>query len=100
MQYHQAMNQYFRPLTIVIGTAVLLAGQIVLAQSKVVKTVPAQTTNAWNGDDLYKEFCAVCHGTDGRGGGPAASALKTAPSDLTQFAKQHGGKFTIGREVC
>jgi mono/diheme cytochrome c family protein len=46
-----------------------------------------------DGKSLYNEFCAVCHGPDGKGSGPAASALKTPPTDLTQIARRNGGKF-------
>jgi hypothetical protein len=38
-------------------------------------------TNAASGQEMYTNYCAVCHGTDGKGGGPA-SALK-APADPT-----------------
>lgn len=38
-------------------------------------------------------YCASCHGIDAKGGGPAASALKTPPTDLTRLAKGNGGKF-------
>ena len=34
-----------------------------------------------------------CHGTAAKGDGPAASAMKTAPSDLTLLAKKNGGKY-------
>jgi mono/diheme cytochrome c family protein len=54
---------------------------------------PVQPTNAWKGEDLYREFCAVCHGVDAKGNGPAADALKTRPSDLTQISRQNGSKF-------
>jgi mono/diheme cytochrome c family protein len=42
---------------------------------------------------MYTSYCAVCHGTDGKGGGPAASALKTPPADLTMLSKNNGGKY-------
>jgi mono/diheme cytochrome c family protein len=45
------------------------------------------------GKELFQSHCASCHGTDGSGNGPAASALKTAPSDLRRLAKTHGGRF-------
>src|SRR5713101_3052138 len=38
-------------------------------------------------------YCAVCHGTDGKGGGPAATALKVPPTDLTLLSKNNGGKY-------
>ena len=34
-----------------------------------------------NGTNLYRMNCAVCHGFDGSGNGPAASTLKTKPAD-------------------
>ena len=42
---------------------------------------------------MFNNYCAVCHGKDGKGGGPAASALKTPPADLTTLAQKNGGKY-------
>ncbi|MGB7137596.1 MAG: c-type cytochrome, partial [Acidobacteriaceae bacterium] len=42
---------------------------------------------------MFNTYCAVCHGMDGRGGGPAAAALKDSPTDLRDLAKTNGGKF-------
>jgi mono/diheme cytochrome c family protein len=60
---------------------------------KVIKHVPIQSTSPVSGKDMYTAYCAVCHGPDGKGGGPAASALKTPPSDLTLLSKNNGGKY-------
>jgi mono/diheme cytochrome c family protein len=46
-----------------------------------------------NGQQLYREYCAVCHGRTGRGDGPAAAALKMPPADLTTLAARNSGKF-------
>jgi mono/diheme cytochrome c family protein len=46
-----------------------------------------------NGKLMYTSYCAPCHGVDGRGSGPVASALKQQPTDLTVLAKNNGGKF-------
>jgi mono/diheme cytochrome c family protein len=55
---------------------------------------PAQEqVTAYVGSDLYRNYCAVCHGTSARGDGPLADKLKKRPPDLTQFAKQNGGTF-------
>jgi mono/diheme cytochrome c family protein len=42
---------------------------------------------------LYERHCASCHGPEGRGDGPVAAALRTAPSDLTGIARRSGGHF-------
>ena len=62
-------------------------------QAPTMKKVPVRPTQAMTGKDLYREYCAVCHGTAGKGDGPAASALKVAPSDLTRISAKNGGKF-------
>jgi len=61
--------------------------------STTVKKVPVRSTQAMAGKDLFREYCAVCHGTSGKGDGPAAIALKTMPADLTEIARKNGGKF-------
>ncbi len=50
-------------------------------------------TSSLDGSEMYKTWCASCHGISGKGDGPAASALKTRPTDLTLLAKKNGGKF-------
>ncbi|MFZ4986062.1 MAG: c-type cytochrome [Blastocatellia bacterium] len=42
------------------------------------------------GRRLYAQYCASCHGMDGKGAGPVAASLKVAPTDLTMIAKSHG----------
>ena len=46
-----------------------------------------------DGGELYTELCAVCHGTAGKGDGPAAGALNKPVSDLTNLATNNGGTF-------
>ncbi len=58
-----------------------------------VKKVPAPYTRASSGKDMYMAYCASCHGKDGKGNGPAASALKSVPTDLTQLAASNRGRF-------
>ena len=53
---------------------------------------PAPTA-ALDGKSLFLEYCAVCHGKDGKGAGPAADALKQHPTDLTLISKANKGKF-------
>lgn len=61
--------------------------------SPTVKHVPIKTTSPTSGKEMFESYCAVCHGKDGKGEGPAASALKVPPPDLTELAKKNGGKY-------
>jgi mono/diheme cytochrome c family protein len=79
--------------TLSLGLLTLCVPVLAVAQSTVVKQIPVRTTRTLEGPDLYAEYCAVCHGKDGKGGGPAATALKKEPADLTQLARKNGGKF-------
>jgi mono/diheme cytochrome c family protein len=49
------------------------------------------------GAQIFHEYCAACHGTGGKGDGPAAPALRHAPPDLTLLAHRNGGKFPRDR---
>jgi mono/diheme cytochrome c family protein len=58
-----------------------------------IRKVAAPQTSAIDGQANYKAYCAACHGVSGKGDGPAASALKVPPTDLTRLAANAGGKF-------
>jgi len=58
-----------------------------------IKHVPIKVTSPASGQEMYKTYCAVCHGIDGAGNGPAAEALKVPPTDLTTMASRNGGKY-------
>jgi mono/diheme cytochrome c family protein len=59
----------------------------------VIKHVTVTSTSAASGKEMYTSYCAVCHGTDGKGGGPAAGALKVPPADLAALSTNNGGKY-------
>jgi len=64
------------------------------AQSQTtIKKVPVTSTSPTSGKEMFQTYCAVCHGQDGKGAGPAADALKKAPADLTQLTRKNSGKF-------
>lgn len=46
-----------------------------------------------DGRTAYMENCASCHGPSGKGDGPMARELATAPPDLTTIATRNGGVF-------
>jgi mono/diheme cytochrome c family protein len=71
-----------------------IAQQPAPAQSApVVKHVPIAKASPSSGKEMFNTYCAVCHGKDAKGSGPAASAMKTPPADLTALAKNSGGKY-------
>jgi mono/diheme cytochrome c family protein len=85
---------------ILMSIALIVCAGIAAAQNKTqdqpekaIKHVPIKATSPVSGTEMYTAYCAVCHGTDGKGGGPAASALKVPPSDLTLLSKNNGGKY-------
>ena len=77
---------------IAICLLMLTVALALAAQTKIEKT-PAPYTPPDSGKDMYKAYCASCHGLDGKGSGPAAAAMKAPLPDLTLLAKKNGGKF-------
>lgn len=54
---------------------------------------PAFADDATTGGDMYRLYCASCHGESGAGDGPVASALIGGVPDLRLLAKNNGGVF-------
>src|ERR1022692_4235248 len=73
-----AMLQRF--MLFALATAVLWAQN---ESRPVVQKTPVGRTSASSGKEMYWAYCAACHGTDGKGDGPASAALKSRPLDLT-----------------
>jgi mono/diheme cytochrome c family protein len=67
--------------------------QSIPSQEERVNKVSATTESLPSGAQLYKQHCAVCHGNDLKGNGPAPYPFRGAPPDLTTLARRHGGKF-------
>lgn len=78
---------------LVMISALVVAQQTPASSSTQVRHVPISNTPSNSGKDMFNSYCAVCHGTDAKGSGPAASAMKTPPSDLTVLSKNDGGKY-------
>ena len=77
---------------LVIVIALALSAATAAAQDKVRKG-PIKPTPASDPTKMFNTYCAVCHGKDATGGGPAAGALTKAPADLTRISARNGGKF-------
>ena len=76
------------------GVTAVTLGVQAPAQAPVQRT-PGPANDA--GARLFRTYCAACHGTAGRGNGPMAEQLRTAPPDLTRFAARNGGVFPSER---
>lgn len=74
--------------------ACLIAGAFALtAQKPQIRQVPVSRADPTSGAEMFRAYCAPCHGLDGRGNGPAAAALKKPPTDLTELALRNNGKY-------
>ena len=83
------------------GVAGFLGAGLVLTGTLLIGPVRADErhqqasagTEVPSGQEIFKLYCASCHGASARGDGPLAENLKVRPPDLTQFAKNNGGQF-------
>jgi len=74
----------------ILVTAGLVVGSLCAAQT--IQTKPVQPTTV-SGSEMFHEYCAVCHGNTAKGDGPAATAMKKTPSDLTELAARNKGSY-------
>lgn len=86
--------------TVAVGL-IVCGFMLICGWSRVEPQSPQQETarliDSIQGPALYATYCAVCHGTEGKGNGPMAKALRVAPPDLTRLAARNGGKFPVSR---
>jgi len=90
------MSKYLRTSFVLGAPLLLFLAAFATPQNQssgTIKKEPIQPTSLTSGPEMYKAYCAVCHGTDGKGNGPAAPQLKRQPADLTTLAKRNEGKF-------
>ncbi len=85
-----------KKLAVFLGFIVVtVTAGVTLAQKVEVEQVPMTWRQASisDGEQLYAELCAVCHGKGAMGDGPAASALKKPVPNLTKLAARYDGEF-------
>jgi len=78
-----------------VSAALLVGGFTAMASAgqKTSSGTPPLVIESMYGPDLYRFYCATCHGRDGKGNGPAAPALKVPPPDLTVLTRRQNGVF-------
>jgi mono/diheme cytochrome c family protein len=76
---------------------VLLAGVFACAAAAAIgaqgtgQAKPGASTKA--GAQMFRTYCASCHGVAGRGDGPMAQELRREVPDLTKYTAQNRGVF-------
>jgi len=58
-----------------------------------IKKGPIKPTPTSDAATMFTSYCAVCHGKEGKGDGPAAKALTKVPADLTKITARNNGTF-------
>jgi mono/diheme cytochrome c family protein len=80
--------------TLLLLSLLLLPAGATPAQSKISAAQDQFPPNfVPTGRDMFKQYCAACHGLDAKGHGPASVSLKVTPANLTTLSKRHGGEF-------
>ena len=85
-----ATRQFVSPdLCAAALAALLLLPAAAMAQTPEVVTTRQTTT----GSEVFRTYCATCHGPSARGDGPLASSMIRKPANLTEIAQRNGGVF-------
>jgi len=80
-------------LLVIAVAATFAAGLGYADRSKKIVNLPVNKTAPTSGSQLFTNYCAPCHGMDGRGHGALAAALRKSPTDLTELTKSNRGRF-------
>jgi len=73
--------------------AVLWTGPVLDASSSHGKNSAQAGSTVLAGQSTFRQFCAACHGADGRGRGAVAPFLLIEPADLTHIRARNNGVF-------
>ncbi|HEX9162594.1 MAG TPA: cytochrome c [Thermoanaerobaculia bacterium] len=87
---------------VMAGALLIAAGAALLAQSEPtalkaekqeLKIVPIVPSDPTLGAQMYSDYCAVCHGAQGKSDGPAVAFMKSPPPQLSTLANRNSGKY-------
>lgn len=79
-------------LVFIALVALAMSAGSAFAQPK-IEQAPIKNVKATDAQGMFDSYCAVCHGKDGKGTGPAAKALAKVPADLTKISARNKGTF-------
>lgn len=91
--FEKPCKSWLAAVTVIGMFVVAVLSSLAQEQDTEIKRVPPASTSPSSGREMFISYCASCHGKDAKGDGPAAAALKQAPANLTELAKENGGKF-------
>jgi mono/diheme cytochrome c family protein len=72
-------------LVLLVSLAGFVSAQIRNQQQPAIRPV--------DGASIFQNYCAACHGLEGRGNGPVAKVLKREVPDLTRLSLRNNGAF-------
>jgi hypothetical protein len=75
----------------------LIAAVPAVVKGQFVDVTPTLVLPSMSGPEIFNYYCVSCHGRDGRGNGPVASALLTKPPDLRGLSARNNGTFPTDR---
>ena len=96
-------HRTLRPLAAVLGLGLVLAGDAGAGEGGGDVPAGAGPAGALAGEPgaqeigaaLYGQFCAGCHGAEGRGDGPLAPLISAQMPDLTRLSAANEGVFPM-----
>jgi nucleotide-binding universal stress UspA family protein/mono/diheme cytochrome c family protein len=83
-----AVTAFARGVLMLVLLVLLLPAQARAQGTAMTQLVP--------GGELFRTYCATCHGASARGDGPLASSMTRKPADLTEIARRNGGLYPSG----
>jgi len=100
LKQHRRLAAWLSLVVAVLTGAILAPGTLAAHSQKSAPPADDQfppLIRSTKGADLFRAYCASCHGTNGQGHGPAAAALRATVPDLTLIARRNGGEFPVER---
>lgn len=81
------------PARVAVMAAALLVAGVMLAPALATPASAQEYKQSTTGGEIYRTYCAACHGTSARGDGPLASSMVKKPANLVEIARRNGGQF-------
>ena len=82
-----------RTKKLAVAGAAMIAALLLVPAAAAAQDAPAPMKQTTPGAEVFRTYCATCHGTSARGDGPLAASMRKKPANLTEIAKRNGGEF-------